>query len=149
MRAVFQRVAEAQVVVEQAVVGEIGAGACVFVGVGRDDSEDDAAALAGKVVGLRVFVDDQGRMNRSLLDTGGALLAVSQFTLHGDVRRGKRPSFTEAMEPGRANDLFECFCRQCRALGADVQTGRFRAHMMVDLVNDGPVTILLDTKKAF
>ena len=149
MRAVFQRVTRAQVVVDDEVVGQIGSGGCVFVGVGSDDTESDADTLAGKVIGLRVFEDDEGRMNRSVVQTGGKLLAISQFTLHGDVRRGKRPSFTEAMEPVRANQLFELFCQRCRDLGVEVQTGRFRAHMLVELANDGPVTILLDTKKQF
>ena len=130
-------------------VGEVGAGACVFVAVGRDDDEADADTLADKVVGLRVFEDEAGRMNLSLLETGGAILSISQFTLHGDVRRGKRPSFTQAMEPERANRLFERFCDRCRRLGVPVQTGQFRAHMVVELANDGPVTILLDTKKQF
>jgi D-tyrosyl-tRNA(Tyr) deacylase len=149
MRAVFQRVARACVMVDKTVVGEIGAGACVLVGVGRTDSMSDAQTLARKVVGLRVFEDPEGKMNQSLLDTGGAILAVSQFTLHGDVRRGKRPSFTEAMEPGRAQELFELFCAACRSHGSRVETGRFRAHMQVELVNDGPVTILFDTQKQF
>ena len=130
-------------------VGEVGAGGCVFVAVGRDDDDADADTLADKVVGLRVFEDEAGRMNRSLLDTAGSVLAISQFTLHGDVRRGKRPSFSNAMEPERANQLFEKFCDRCRELGVPVQTGTFRAHMVVELVNDGPVTILLDTKKQF
>ncbi len=149
MRAVFQRVTRAQVSVEEEVVGSIDAGGCVFVGVGRDDDERDADTLAGKVAGLRVFEDADGKMNQSVLDLGGALLAISQFTLHGDVRRGKRPSFTEAMEPVRANQLFETFCGKCRERGLQVETGTFRAHMVVELVNDGPVTILLDTKKQF
>jgi D-tyrosyl-tRNA(Tyr) deacylase len=149
MRAVFQRVTRAHVTVDDEVVGRIAAGGCVFVGVGRDDGEADADTLAGKVTGLRVFEDDEGRMNKSLVETGGALLAISQFTLYGDVRRGKRPSFTEAMEPVRANDLFELFCQRCRARGVTVEKGRFRAHMLVDLANDGPVTIMLDTKKQF
>jgi D-tyrosyl-tRNA(Tyr) deacylase len=130
-------------------VGSIGAGLCVLVGVGSADDETDADALAEKVVGLRVFEDEAGKMNRSLLERGGSVLAVSQFTLFGDVRKGKRPSFVEAMEPMRANELFERFCAASRRLGARVETGRFRADMQVELVNDGPVTILLDTKKVF
>jgi D-aminoacyl-tRNA deacylase len=149
MRGVFQRVTRARVVVDGSVVGEIAAGGCVLVGVGRDDTEADAEALAAKVVGLRVFEDTSGKMNLALSDVGGAVLAVSQFTLHGDVRKGKRPSFTEAMEPERANQLFERFCAGCRNQGVRVETGRFRAHMQVELVNDGPVTILLDSKKQF
>jgi D-tyrosyl-tRNA(Tyr) deacylase len=105
--------------------------------------------LADKVIGLRVFEDDHGKMNRSLLDVGGSLMAVSQFTLYGDARRGRRPSFIEAMEPERASEYFEQFCQSCRAAGARVESGRFRAHMLVELVNDGPVTVLLDTAKRF
>jgi D-tyrosyl-tRNA(Tyr) deacylase len=149
MRAVVQRVRRAEVRVGDETVGRIGTGLCVLVGVGRDDVEADADALAEKVVGLRIFEDEAGKMNRSLLEVGGAVLAVSQFTLLGDARKGKRPSFVEAMEPVRANELFERFCIACRGLGAEVQTGRFRAEMQVELVNDGPVTILLDTKKRF
>ena len=149
MRGVVQRVTRAQVTVGEELVGRIGPGVCVLVGVGAGDDEEDAAALAEKVVGLRIFEDEAGKMNRGLLETGGRVLAVSQFTLFGDVRKGKRPSFVEAMEPVRANELFERFCAHCRALGAEVETGRFRAEMQVELVNDGPVTILLDTKKLF
>ena len=149
MRAVIQRVNRAQVVVEDSCVGSVQLGVCVFVGVGRDDTEADAAALADKVVGLRIFEDDAQKMNLSVSDVGGALLAISQFTLFGDVRKGKRPSFTEALEPVRAAELFEHFCRECRARGVQVETGRFRAHMLVSLENDGPVTILVDTKRAF
>ena len=146
MRAVVQRVTRASVSVAGEVVGAIGPGLCVLVGVGKDDAEADAGALADKVTGLRVFSDDAGKMNRSLLDVGGALLAVSQFTLYGDVRKGRRPSFGEAMEPEAANRLFERFVAACRARGVAVETGRFRAHMLVDLANDGPVTILIDTE---
>jgi D-tyrosyl-tRNA(Tyr) deacylase len=149
MRAVIQRVNHAQVVVEGSSVGSVELGVCVFVGVGREDSEADASALADKVVGLRIFEDDAQKMNLSLLDVGGAVLAVSQFTLFGDVRKGKRPSFTEALEPVRAARLFEHFCSECRARGVQVETGRFRTHMLVSLENDGPVTILVDTKRAF
>jgi D-aminoacyl-tRNA deacylase len=149
MRAVVQRVTRACVRVEGAVVGQIAAGLCVLVGVAKDDLDADAEALADKVVGLRIFEDSEGKMNRSLPEAGGGLLAISQFTLLGDTRRGKRPSFGDAMEPVRANQLFERFCARCRALGIGVETGRFRAEMLVELENDGPVTILLDTKKAF
>ncbi len=149
MRAVVQRVKRASVTVGEEVVGRIDGGLCVLVGVGNGDDETDAAALAEKVVGLRVFEDEAGKMNRAMLDVSGSLLAVSQFTLFGDVRKGKRPSFVEAMEPVRANELFERFCAACRELGARVETGRFRADMQVELINDGPVTILLDTKKLF
>ncbi|HEY5375162.1 MAG TPA: D-aminoacyl-tRNA deacylase [Polyangiaceae bacterium] len=149
MRAVIQRVNHAQVVVLGSSIGSVQLGLCVFVGVGRDDTEADAAALADKVVGLRIFEDDAQKMNLSVLDVGGAVLAISQFTLFGDVRKGKRPSFTEALEPLRAAELFEQFCRECRTRGAAVETGRFRTHMLVSLENDGPVTILVDTKRAF
>jgi D-tyrosyl-tRNA(Tyr) deacylase len=147
MRAVVQRVSRAQVTVEGELTGRIDAGLCVLVGVGKDDSEADATTLAEKVARLRIFEDDAGKMNQSLLDTGGALLAVSQFTLYGDTSRGRRPSFTAAMEPTRAEQLFECFCTAARNLGLTVATGRFRTHMSVSLVNDGPVTLLLETDK--
>lgn len=147
MRAVVQRVSRARVTVGDELVGEIGAGLCVLVGVASSDSAADADHLAEKVVGLRIFEDDAGKMNRGLLEIGGGLLAVSQFTLLGDVSRGKRPSFVAAMEPERARELFERFCQGCRALGASVETGRFRAEMQVELVNDGPVTILIDTER--
>lgn len=149
MRAVVQRVNYASVSVEEAVVGRIDRGLCVLVGVGRGDDEADAKALADKVVGLRIFEDDAEKMNLGVLEVGGAILAVSQFTLFGDVRKGKRPSFTEALEPTAAAALFEHFCAECRARGAWVETGRFRTHMRVALENDGPVTILVDSKRAF
>jgi D-aminoacyl-tRNA deacylase len=149
MRAVVQRVNYASVTVEGAVVGRIERGICVLVGVGREDDETDATALADKVLGLRIFEDDAQKMNLSVLEIGGALLAISQFTLFGDVRRGRRPSFTEAMEPVRAQALFEHFSAECRVRGARVETGRFRTHMQVSLENDGPVTILIDSKRAF
>ena len=149
MRAVVQRVNYASVTVEGAVVGRIDRGLCVFVGVGREDQEADATALASKVVALRIFEDQAEKMNLTLLESGGALLAVSQFTLFGDMRRGNRPSFSQAMEPVRAEALFEHFCAECRARGARVETGRFRTQMQVCLENDGPVTILIDSKRAF
>lgn len=149
MRAVFQRALRAKVTVADEVVGQIGPGACVLLGVGRDDTDADAETMAEKVLALRVFEDDAGKMNLSLLDIGGELLAVSQFTLYGDARKGRRPSFIEAMEPERANQLFERFCQACRQRNVKVSTGRFRAEMLVELANNGPVTILLDTKKAF
>ncbi|MEO8903422.1 MAG: D-aminoacyl-tRNA deacylase [Polyangiaceae bacterium] len=149
MRAVIQRVNHAQVSVEGSAVGSVALGLCAFVGVGREDTEGDAAALADKVVGLRIFEDATQKMNLSVLEVGGAVLAVSQFTLFGDVRKGKRPSFTEALEPVRAEALFERFCTECRNRGARVETGRFRTHMLVSLENDGPVTILVDTRRAF
>lgn len=149
MRAVVQRVNHATVTVEGQQVGGVERGVCVFVGVGREDTDADAAALADKVVGLRIFEDEAQKMNLSVLEVGGALLAVSQFTLFGDVRKGKRPSFTQALEPARAELLFEQFCSECRLRGARVETGRFRTQMLVSLENDGPVTILIDTQRAF
>src|SRR6478609_3312189 len=137
MRAVVQRVSSAQVVAEGELSGKIEAGLCVLVGVGKNDTESEAALLADKIVKLRVFEDAAGKMNQSLLDVGGALLAVSQFTLYADTSRGRRPSFIDAMEPGRAEALFEAFCAECRKLGVTVATGRFRTHMSVSLVNDG------------
>jgi len=145
MRAVVQRVTEAQVTVDAELTGKIDAGLCVLVGVGKGDTEADAATLADKIAKLRIFEDEAGKMNLSLLDVGGALLAVSQFTLYADTSRGRRPSFVNAMEPATAEALFESFCGACRALGVTVATGRFRTHMSVSLVNDGPVTVLLET----
>jgi len=149
MRAVVQRVSRAEVRVAGETIGRVERGLCVLVGVGRDDQLADAETLADKVVNLRVFEDDAGKMNLDLLTSGGSLLAVSQFTLFGDVRKGRRPSFSEAMEPAQAQALFEAFCEACRRRGVEVQTGRFRAEMAVELVNDGPVTILIDTKRVF
>jgi D-aminoacyl-tRNA deacylase len=148
MRAVVQRVSEAQVTVDGELTGRIAGGLCVLVGVGIRDGDAEATALADKIVRLRIFEDSDGKMNQSLLDVGGALLAVSQFTLYGDTSKGRRPSFVGAMEPARAEQLFELFCESCRNLGVTVATGRFRTHMSVSLVNDGPVTLLLDTDKA-
>ena len=145
MRAVVQRVTEAQVTVDGELIGRIAAGLCVLVGVGSRDGDAEARALAEKIARLRVFEDSDGKMNQSLLDVGGALLAVSQFTLYGDTTKGRRPSFVGAMEPVRAEQLFELFCATSRNLGVTVATGRFRTHMSVSLVNDGPVTLLLDT----
>jgi len=149
MRAVVQRVTEARVEVAGKVVGEIGAGLLVLLGVARDDARDDADYLAEKINNLRVFDDDQGKMNRSLLETGGAMLAVSQFTLYGDVRRGRRPSYSDAAEPEKANELYQYFVERVRSFGVKVETGVFQAMMKVSLVNDGPVTILLDSRKLF
>jgi D-tyrosyl-tRNA(Tyr) deacylase len=149
MRAVVQRVSQAEVRVGDEVTGRIGQGLCLLVGIGQGDGPAEADALAEKVVGLRVFEDQEGKMNRSLLEVGGALLAVSQFTLYGDVRRGRRPSFTGAMAPEPARELFDAFCAAARRLGAPVETGRFGADMQVELSCDGPVTILLDTERAF
>ena len=145
MRAVCQRVAEARVRVDGAVVAEIGAGLCVLLGVARDDGEAETARLAGKLARLRIFPDEEGRFDRSLLDAGGAALVVSQFTLLADTAKGNRPSFAEAAPPERAEPLYERFCDELRALGAEVATGVFGARMQVELVNDGPVTIVLDS----
>lgn len=149
MRAVVQRVSRASVKVEGAVVGEIGPGLLVLLGVAQDDGEADADYLADKVAGLRIFEDEAGKMNRAVGEVGGEVLAVSQFTLFGDARRGKRPSFDVAARPERANALYEYFVARVRAAGLRVETGKFQAMMQVELVNDGPVTILLDSKKVF
>ena len=149
MRAVFQRVTRAGVRVGGETVGEIGAGALVLLGVARDDAERDASYLAEKIATLRVFDDAEGRMNLSLAETGGALLVVSQFTLYGDVRRGRRPSWIEAAPPEDAARLYEVFVAEARKVIDQVETGSFRAMMEVELVNDGPVTILLDSRKLF
>jgi D-tyrosyl-tRNA(Tyr) deacylase len=142
-------VSRAKVTAQGSVVGSIDAGLCVLVGVGKNDDRAHALALAEKVVGLRIFEDEQGKMNRGLSEQGGALLAISQFTLFGDARRGRRPSFSTAMPPEAAEPLFEQFCEACRALGVRVQTGRFRTDMQVELVNDGPVTLLVDSERSF
>lgn len=149
MRAVVQRVSEARVLVENEIVGEIGRGLLVLLGVGQGDGEPDVDYLCNKIVGLRVFPDDAGQMNRALLEVGGSLLVVSQFTLYGDCRRGRRPSFVAALEPEGAAKLCDRFVERCRELGAPVETGRFRAMMDVVLCNEGPVTLLLDSRKDF
>ena len=144
MRAVIQRVAEARVFVEDQIVGQIGPGLCVLVGVGAADRETNADALADKIAKLRIFEDHQGKMNRSALDSGGALLVVSQFTLYGDCRKGNRPSFTHAAPPEQAERLYQYFSARLRDQGLKVANGQFQAHMRVALVNDGPVTLILD-----
>ena len=149
MRAVVQRVSSASVSVEGKVTGEIGAGLCVLVGVGQGDAEEDARWLADKVVDLRIFEDEQGKMNRSVLDVRGGVLAVSQFTLFGDARKGARPGFVDAARPEPAQALYARFCEQVRARGVQVGEGVFRATMQVRIVNEGPVTLLLDSKKLF
>jgi D-tyrosyl-tRNA(Tyr) deacylase len=149
MRAVVQRVSRARVTVNGETTGEIGLGLLVLLGVGQADTEADAAYLAEKVSGLRVFEDAQGKMNRSVQDVVGSVLAVSQFTLYGDVRRGKRPSFDAAAVPQKARQLYEFFVERIRASGLKCETGRFQEMMKVELVNDGPVTILLDSGKQF
>ena len=149
MRAVVQRVSRATVTIDEKVTGEIGDGLLVLLGVGQNDSESDAEYCAEKICGLRIFEDDQGKMNRSLLDDGGSVLAVSQFTLYGDVRRGKRPSFDAAARPEQAKRLYEYFVEKIRAAGLHCETGRFQEMMHVALVNEGPVTILIDSEKKF
>jgi D-tyrosyl-tRNA(Tyr) deacylase len=149
MRAVVQRVSSASVAVEGRVVGKIGRGLLVLLGVGNGDGETDAEMLAEKVSNLRIFPDEAGAMNRSLLDVKGELLVVSQFTLYGDARKGRRPSFIDAASPEEANRLYRHFVEKARALGVRVEEGVFRAMMDVALVNEGPVTILLDSGKAF
>jgi D-tyrosyl-tRNA(Tyr) deacylase len=149
MRAVVQRVSRAKVTVGDVTSGEIGLGLLVLLGVGREDTEADATYLAEKIAGLRIFEDDDGKMNRSVQDAGGSVLVVSQFTLYGDVRRGKRPSFDAAAAPGDARRLYEFFVERVRAAGLRCETGQFQAMMRVELVNEGPVTILLDSGKTF
>jgi D-tyrosyl-tRNA(Tyr) deacylase len=149
VRAVITRVGWARVRVDGEIVGQIDAGILALVGVGKGDTERDAVWLADKIVGTRFFRDDQDKMNRSLLDGHGALLAISQFTLYGDLRRGNRPSFGTAMDPEPARALFDRFCEHARSRGVVVQTGRFRATMAVESLNDGPVTLLLDSSKTF
>ena len=149
MRAVVQRVSRARVTVEERVAGEIGAGLAILLGVGREDSPKVAVSLAEKVANLRIFEDDQGKMNRSLLDVKGAALVVSQFTLYGDARGQRRPSFISAAPPEQAATLYEAFNKALRGLGVTVATGIFQAMMSVELVNEGPVTILLDSDKKF
>jgi D-tyrosyl-tRNA(Tyr) deacylase len=149
MRAVLQRVSRARVIVDGSVTGEIGLGLVVLMAVGREDVSATAAAMAEKIVNLRIFADDQGKMNRSLLDTGGTILAVSQFTQYGDARGQHRPSFIQAAPPELGKALYDEFVVALRALGVRVETGVFQAHMSLELTNDGPVTILLDSDKAF
>ncbi len=149
MRAVVQRVSRAEVTVDGELIGQIGRGFLVLLGVATDDERQDAVALAGKVAGLRVFEDDAGKMNRSLADVGGEVLAVSQFTLLGDCRTGRRPSFVAAAPPERALALYQEFIAEVRGQGIPVETGKFQADMQVSLVNDGPVTLLLDSRKLF
>lgn len=149
MRAVLQRVTWAKVEVDGQVVGAIDAGLLVLVGVEQSDTSSDAQTLAEKLTRARIFEDEQGKMNRSVLDVQGQLLLVSQFTLLGDLRSGRRPSFTEAMAPEPAKALFEAVCDACRTTGLRVQTGVFRAEMAVSLCNSGPVTLLLDTRRRF
>lgn len=149
MRAAVQRVSRAKVTITGEVTGEIGQGLLVLLGVGREDSELSAEYLAEKIVGLRIFEDDDGKMNRSVVEAGGAVLVVSQFTLYGDVRKGKRPSFDDAAPPQRARELYEYLVQKIRSAGLQCETGRFQEMMSVELVNEGPVTILIDSEKRF
>ncbi|MEW5982029.1 MAG: D-aminoacyl-tRNA deacylase [Acidobacteriota bacterium] len=149
MRAVVQRVQSARVVVDGTIVGEIGRGLLALVGVARDDRPDDARYMAGKIRDLRIFEDDQGKMNRSVAEVGGGLLVVSQFTLYGDCRRGRRPSFDQAAPAGDGRRLFDEVVRELRQSGLRVATGTFQARMRVDLENDGPVTLLIESRRAF
>lgn len=148
MRAVLQRVSRAQVTVKDEVSGKIGRGLLVLLGVSRDDTEKDADYLASKIAGLRIFEDQDGKMNLDTASVSGSILVVSQFTLYGDVRRGKRPSFDAAAPPERACQLYEYFVERIRDAGLPCQTGRFQQMMQVELINDGPVTILLDSADA-
>jgi D-tyrosyl-tRNA(Tyr) deacylase len=149
VRAVVQRVSEASVSVDGKVTGSVGSGLCVLVGVGHDDTDEDAEWMADKVVDLRIFEDEQGKMNRSVVDVGGGVLAISQFTLFGDARKGTRPGFVDAARPEVAQPLYARFCERVRARGLNVGEGVFRATMQVRIVNEGPVTLLLDSKKLF
>jgi len=149
MRAVVQRVTRAKVTVDEKVVGEIGKGLVVLLGIARDDTKVEAAYLVDKIAALRIFDDEEGKMNLSINDVNGALLIVSQFTLYGDVRRGLRPSWIDAAPPEVAEPLYDFFVRQAGTSVDEIATGSFRAMMQVELVNDGPVTILLDSKKLF
>ena len=149
MRAVVQRVSRAKVTVEGKVTGEIGAGLMILLGVGKEDTSAVAVSFAEKAANLRIFEDEQGKMNRSLLDIGGAALVVSQFTLYGDARGQRRPSFISAGPPELGKRLYEEFCEVLRSLGVNVGMGVFQAMMSVELVNEGPVTILLDSEKVF
>jgi D-aminoacyl-tRNA deacylase len=149
VRSVVQRVSSASVKVDNEIVGQIDRGFLVLLGVGTDDADEDAVMLAEKIAGLRVFEDDDGKMNLSLSDVDGRILVVSQFTLFGDCRKGRRPSFVEAARPEKAELLYETFVAEIRGQGIAVETGRFQTHMDVSLVNDGPVTLMLDSRKTF
>jgi D-tyrosyl-tRNA(Tyr) deacylase len=146
MRAVVQRVKQSSVKAGNEIVGRIGKGLLVLLGVARDDTVKDVDYLVNKIINLRIFEDQDGKMNRSLLETGGELLAVSQFTLLADCRKGRRPSFVQAAEPQKATDLYETFVDRVREKGVKVQTGRFRAMMEVALINDGPVTVIIESR---
>ena len=149
MRAVVQRVSEASVVVEDEVVGAIRTGFVILLGVSESDTQNDVIWLASKIAGLRVFEDADGKMNLDIKEVGAAALVVSQFTLYGDCRKGRRPSFIAAARPDKADSLYQSFVAELRGLGIPVETGRFQTHMNVKLINDGPVTLLLDSQKTF
>ncbi len=149
MRAVVQRVSKAGVSVEGQEIGRIGKGIVVLLGVGLDDTEQDVEYLADKIVNLRIFEDENGKMNISLMDIKGELLIVSQFTLYGDCRKGKRPSYDKAARPERAKELYDKFVERCKLYGLKVESGKFQAEMMVEIFNDGPVTLLLDSGRNF
>lgn len=149
MRAVVQRTNKSSVAVDSNIIAAIGPGLTVLLGVGADDTEQDAKYLAEKITHLRIFTDQNGKMNLSLLDIGGELMAVSQFTLFGDCRKGRRPGFDQAAPPDQAKRLYELFVQEVKAYGISVACGQFQAHMLVSLDNDGPVTLLLDSKRIF
>jgi len=149
LKALLQRVTQASVTVDNQIVGKIGPGLLVLVGVAAGDSPQDAQYLAQKTAGLRIFTDSQGKFNLSVQDTDGSILAISQFTLLADARKGRRPSFTEAAPPDQAENLFNLFLEECRKCNLKVETGRFQTHMLVEIHNDGPVTIMLDSHEKF
>lgn len=149
MRAVVQRVLKGSVTIDQVVVGQIGHGLVVLLGVGRGDTADDAKYLADKISQLRIFNDQEGKLNLSVKDVGGSVLAVSQFTLYGDCRKGRRPGYSDAAEPHIAKELYEVFVQRLICQGLPTATGRFQEHMVVEIINDGPVTLLLDSSKRF
>jgi D-tyrosyl-tRNA(Tyr) deacylase len=149
MRAVVQRVTHGRVLVDGNIIGQIEKGLVILLGVGLEDNEKDISYLAEKIVNMRIFEDENGKMNLSLLETNGALLVVSQFTLYGDCRRGKRPSYDKAARPDLAEGAYNKFVDRCRSFGIKVETGKFQAMMMVEIYNDGPVTLLLDSKREF
>jgi len=144
VRAVIQRIKDGQIAVGEEIISSVGPGLCIFLAVGRDDTDANVNYLTDKIIHLRIFDDEQGKMNRSFLEVTGELLVVSEFTLYGDCTRGNRPSFSEAAPPPEAERLYECFVRRLQELGLRVSTGRFRAKMNVALINDGPVTFILD-----
>jgi len=149
MRSVVQRISKGKVVVDDKVTGEIDNGLLIFLGVAKEDTIQDVKYMAEKVVNLRIFEDEDEKMNLSVIDIEGKVLAVSQFTLMGDCRKGRRPNFTEAAKPEMADELYKAFINECEKLGVKVETGVFQAHMMVHSINDGPVTMLIDSKKLF